>query len=229
MEMSMYLLFCGILLLPVSQQLSNEQIINRQPDIITFNQRSAPGIVPFTFPSQSTGSSFNLPPVPLPPFPQPPPQNQQQFNQLHFAPAIPLPAAVNPDELVGTRGSTPKNHSTSQQIQQQNHHNNGFSIPTAMLSLALDMGRCKGNAENDCATNTVFSPLSIASTLTMLLMGKNRLHNLNFLDSLQNRLVFVLLFFTVQVRVVTATSNFGRRLAIIMMPTMSTSMEPINS
>ncbi|XP_046636832.1 leukocyte elastase inhibitor-like [Daphnia pulicaria] len=173
MEMSMYLLFCGILLLPVSQQLSNEQIINRQPDIITFNQRSAPVIVPFTFPSQSTGSSFNLPPVPLPPFPQPPPQNQQQFNQLHFAPAIPLPAAVNPDELVGTRGSTPKNHSTSQQIQQQNHHNNGFSIPTAMLSLALDMGRCKGNAENDCATNTVFSPLSIASTLTMLLMGSS--------------------------------------------------------
>lgn len=176
----MYLLFCGILLLPISQQLSNEQIINRQPDIITFNQRSAPVIVPFTFPSQSTGSSFNLPPVPLPPFPQPPPQNQQQFNQLHFAPAIPLPAAVNPDELVGTRGSTPKNHSTSQQIQQQNHHSNGFSIPTAMLSLALDMGRCKGNAENDCATNTVFSPLSIASTLTMLLMGNNRLHNLNF-------------------------------------------------
>ncbi len=176
MEMSMYLLFGGILLLPVSQQLDNGQIIDRQPDIITFNQRSAPAIVPFTFPSQSTGSSFTLPPVPLPPFPQPPPQNQQQFNQLHFAPAIPLPAAVIPDELVGTRGSTPKNHSSSQQIQQQN---SGFSIPTAMLSLALDMGRCKGSAENDCATNTVFSPLSIASTLTMLLMGNNRLHKLN--------------------------------------------------
>lgn len=176
--MSIYLLFGGILLLPVSQQLDSEQMVNRQPDIITFNQRSAPAIVPFTFPSPSTGSSFSLPPVPLPTFPQPPPQNQQQFNQLHFAPAAPSPtASVHPDEFVGTRGSISKNHSTSQQILQQNNHNNGFSIPTAMLSLALDMGRCKGNAENDCTTNTVFSPLSIASTLTMLLMGKNRLHN----------------------------------------------------
>ena len=38
--------------------------------------------------------------------------------------------------------------------------------------LALDMGRCPGNSE-DCLTNTVFSPLSIASTLTMLLMGNS--------------------------------------------------------
>ena len=176
--MSIYLLFGGILLLPASQQVNEQQ---RQPDIITFNQRSAPAIIPFTFPSPSTGPSFSLPPVPLPPFPQPP-QQQQQFNQLHFSPAGPSPTAnVDSVELVGTRGSTLKNNSTtSQQIQHHqnnNNKNNGFSIPTAMLSLALDMGRCKGNAENDCATNTVFSPLSIASTLTMLLMGKNRLHN----------------------------------------------------
>ena len=188
MEMSIYLLLGGILLLPASQQQMNDQNVHRQPDIITFNQRSAPAIVPFTFPSQSTGSSFTLPPVPLPPFPQPPPQQQQQhqqFNQLHFAPAVPTPIVdANPSELVITRGSTLKTQNTSQQIQQhQNNNKNnhqGFSIPTAMLSLALDMGRCKGNAENDCATNTVFSPLSIASTLTMVLMGKNRLHNFYF-------------------------------------------------
>lgn len=47
----------------------------------------------------------------------------------------------------------------------------GFSIPNAILSLALDMGRCRSTSANDCSSNTVYSPLSIASTLTMLLMG----------------------------------------------------------
>ena len=32
------------------------------------------------------------------------------------------------------------------------------------------MGRCTGNS-NDCVSNTVFSPFSISSTLTMLLLG----------------------------------------------------------
>ncbi len=153
MEMFVYLLFGTILLLPASHQ-QMQQIVN-QPDMITFNSqqasRSSP-IVPFTFPSASTGSSFSLPTIVEP---------QQS------PPVFSVPSSQH-SEVVGIRGSgqVVKNQSTSQPIQQ-----NGFSIPTAMLSLALDMGRCKGNSENDCATNTVFSPLSIASTLTMLLMG----------------------------------------------------------
>lgn len=151
--MFVYLLFGTILLLPASHQ-QMQQIVN-QPDMITFNSqqasRSSP-IVPFTFPSASTGSSFSLPTIVEP---------QQS------PPVFSVPSSQQ-SEVVGIRGSgqVVKNQSTSQPIQQ-----NGFSIPTAMLSLALDMGRCKSNAENDCATNTVFSPLSIASTLTMLLMG----------------------------------------------------------
>ncbi|XP_057373553.1 leukocyte elastase inhibitor-like [Daphnia carinata] len=154
--MSVYLLLGGLLLLPVSEQQLHDQILHQQSDVISFNQqrRSAPQVVPFTFPSPSTGSSFSQP---LPSFPQ------QQFDNLQFAPPV---------SLLASRESLSRNQ--SQPLQQpQNNNNNGFSIPTAMLSLALDMGRCKGNAENDCATNTVFSPLSIASTLTMLLMGSS--------------------------------------------------------
>lgn len=154
--MSVYLLIGGILLLPVSEQQLNEQILHRQSDVIAFNQqrRSAPQVVPFTFPSPSTGSSFSQPP---PSFPQ------QQFNNLQFAPPV---------SLLASRESLSRNQSLLLQ-QPQHNNNNGFSIPTAMLSLALDMGRCKDNAENDCASNTVFSPLSIASALTMLLMGSS--------------------------------------------------------
>lgn len=148
--MSIYLLG-WILLLPVSQQ--------RTSDTITFHhqRRSAPQFVPFTFPSPSTGSSFTQP---LPAFPQ------QQFNNVQFAPPV---------SSLDSRQSS-KNASTNQPLPQP-ENNNGFSIPTAMLSLALDMGRC--NADNDCASNTVFSPLSIASALTMLLMGELQEQSIN--------------------------------------------------
>ena len=151
MEVIAYLLFGATLLLPASPQ--QQQIVNL-PDTISFNSqqasRSSP-IVPFTFPSASTGPSFPLPTI---------------VQSLQSPPVLLAPSS-QPSEAVAIKGQVVKIPSTSQPIQQD-----GFSIPTAMLSLALDMGRCKGNPENDCATNTVFSPLSIASTLTMLLMGR---------------------------------------------------------
>jgi len=59
----------------------------------------------------------------------------------------------------------------STRIERQAIGSSGFSVPNAILSLALDMGRCRTSSVSDCASNTVYSPLSIASTLTMLLMG----------------------------------------------------------
>ena len=57
--------------------------------------------------------------------------------------------------------------------QKQNGGDGGsFSIPRAILSLALDISRCKSQSSSDCSSNTVYSPLSISSTLTMLLMGQ---------------------------------------------------------
>jgi len=51
----------------------------------------------------------------------------------------------------------------------------GFLVSSPMLSLALNLDRCKsGSTSADCSFgNSVFSPLSIASTLTMLLAGTN--------------------------------------------------------
>lgn len=165
-------LLCGVtLLLPNSQQ---QQMIN-QPDIITFNQqsRSSPQSppVPFTFPSQSTGSSFQLASPPLPSASFLASIQPQQSSAVDSS----ADASVsNTQGSAGIRGSSSlllKNQGNSL-TSQPAVHSNRFSIPSAMLSLALDMGRCKDIAENDCATNTVFSPLSIASTLTMLLMGR---------------------------------------------------------
>merc|ERR1712136_689872 len=59
----------------------------------------------------------------------------------------------------------------STRIQRSALGSSGFSIPKAILSLALDVGRCRSAFSSDCSSNTVYSPLSIASTLTMLLMG----------------------------------------------------------
>jgi len=59
----------------------------------------------------------------------------------------------------------------SDRIARQTIASPGFSIPKAILALALDVGRCRSASPSECATNTVYSPLSIASTLTMLLMG----------------------------------------------------------
>jgi len=49
-----------------------------------------------------------------------------------------------------------------------------YLASSPMLSLALNLDRCKSSSSRDCSTgNSVFSPLSIASTLTMLLTGTN--------------------------------------------------------
>ena len=51
-----------------------------------------------------------------------------------------------------------------------------YLASSPMLSLALNLDRCKSSSSRDCSTgNSVFSPLSIASTLTMLLTGKQML------------------------------------------------------
>ena len=156
MEILVYFLVSGVMLLLTpanTQQLGNEQ----QLDIINFNQQSRSGaLVPFTFPSQSTAPLASV-------------AGPQIFHQ-----PVAFPAVVGNNaqpENAAIASATPQEkmaNATSHQIVQQTT----FSIPKAMLSLTLDMGRCKSGIDTDCATNTVFSPFSISSTLTMLLMGQ---------------------------------------------------------
>lgn len=134
-------------------------------DTILFNQnnqqsRSTVGLslpplsTPSTFqhfPSQSVlaisaASSVSQPPLPVI-------NSDQRLSQ-------PLPPAV-PNRIGGTTNNV-------------NRDTEGFSIPRAMLSFALDMTRCSqpGNPEADCNSNMIFSPLSIMSTLSMVLMGE---------------------------------------------------------
>jgi len=77
----------------------------------------------------------------------------------------------------------------SDRIARQTIASPGFSIPKAILALALDVGRCRSASPSECATNTVYSPLSIASTLTMLLMGNFEYRFFDKSQSLQVKLM----------------------------------------
>ena len=47
------------------------------------------------------------------------------------------------------------------------------SIATPTMGIALNLGLCKNKTLPECESNSVFSPLSIASTMTLLMAGKN--------------------------------------------------------
>lgn len=91
-------------------------------------------------------------------------------------PGLTLPSFLNlpPLPMAASQQQQPSEAETSlragQNTKRTNGKQNSFSIPSAMLSLALSMCNRKENPDN-CSTNTVFSPLSISSSLTMLLMG----------------------------------------------------------
>jgi hypothetical protein len=46
------------------------------------------------------------------------------------------------------------------------------SIATPTMGIALNLGLCKNTTLPECESNSVFSPLSIASTMTLLMAGK---------------------------------------------------------
>jgi len=110
-------------------------------------QQPAPDAISFQGPR---GSNPPLPGLTLP-----------SFLNLPPLPAVVTQQPAEPDSTSLRAGQNGK---------RTNNKQGTLSIPNAMLSLALSMCSRKDDPDN-CSANTVFSPLSISSSLTMLLMG----------------------------------------------------------
>lgn len=110
-------------------------------------QQPAPDAISFQGPR---GSNPPLPGLTLP-----------SFLNLPPLPAVVAQQPAEPDSTSLRAGQNGK---------RTNNKQGTLSIPNAMLSLALSMCSRKDDPDN-CSSNTVFSPLSISSSLTMLLMG----------------------------------------------------------
>ena len=74
------------------------------------------------------------------------------------------------DYDLNLNGKLGEQNDDNQRVRRQSSDQD-FSVADAILELALDIGRCKSPAAAACSSNSVFSPLSIVSTLTMILMG----------------------------------------------------------
>lgn len=176
----MLIIHIFFVLLGVSFGRTQQQQINNF-DEIKFNQQNRATIVsvpnnnplPILAVASSASSSSNSQPV-------------SSFAAASFSSVNNIPAVQqSPSNKLG-----PSN----------NGQNQTFSIPKAMLSFALEMTRCKSESDSDCSSNMVFSPLSIISTLTMVLMGEFTFRNICFSPVINDDVI--------KVRVANVTHNY---------------------